>query len=255
MAGTSKVEADKVCTKLASGLGRRGTATQRQQILMAVEAANFQEEDISRIVAAMSQEGASQEDSKQTWAINNLLTKEVAEDMAKDVGGAHVCLIRHLVRLGLWQPTEATLQLLATILMLNSGDVPTTAKGKNGFLKSCRRWWALYKGARPSTPQPTIVTTAQCIKHHNITTYTTVFGEGGERLHTPFKLSAITEVLNGSWMQWHKSRDNDARRTETGAVGNLDTGAVGIVLAALQHMQTFQQQDALPNLFPKTHCT
>ena len=65
-AEASKSEATKVCARLHGGVLRRLTPTQRQQILMAVEAANFRE-DIARIVAAMSQDGASQDDSKQSW--------------------------------------------------------------------------------------------------------------------------------------------------------------------------------------------
>ena len=176
---TSKAEADKVCARLHGGVLRRLTPTQRQQILMAVEAANFQAEDITRIVAAMSQDGACQGDSKRSWAINNLLTKIVSEQMAADVGAAHIVLVRYLVGLGLWAPSESTLQLISAVLMLNADDVPTTPRGKNHYLKSCRQWWANYKGTERPPLRPTIVNTAQDIKHHNVDTYNSVFGAGG----------------------------------------------------------------------------
>ena len=49
-------------------------------------------------------------------------------------------------------------------------------------------------------------------------------------------------------MRWRKSRDADARRTETPAVGTLDIGAVGTLLNFVQQIQGMQQKDALPDL-------
>ena len=178
-AEASKSEATKVCARLHGGVLRKLTPTQRQQILVAVESANFEAADNSRIVAALSQNETAQDDAKQSWAINNLLTKTVSEQMAADVGAAHIVLVRYLVGLGLWAPSESTLQLISAVPMLNADDVPTTPRGKNHYSKSCRQWWANYKGTERPPLRPTIVNTAQDIKHHNVDTYNSVFGAGG----------------------------------------------------------------------------
>ena len=245
-AEASKSEATKVCARLHGGVLRKLTPTQRQQILVAVETASFEAADNSRIVAALSQNETAQDDGKQSWAINNLLTKTVSEQMTADVGSAHIVLVRYLVGLGLWAPSESTLQLISAVLMLNADDVPTTPRAKNHYLKACRQWWANYRGVERPPIRPSIINTPQDLKRHNVEAFNSNFGDGV--VHNPFKLSDIANIVNGNWMRWHKSRDADARRTETPAVGTLDIGAVGTLLNFVQQIQGMQQKDALPDL-------
>ena len=99
VAATSRTEADKTILRISTGFGKRATAAQRQQMLAAVEGVGFLADDVARIIQSMSEYDACSDDGKQCWGINNILTKEVTENMRKDTGGAHIILIRHLVKL------------------------------------------------------------------------------------------------------------------------------------------------------------
>ena len=244
-AEASKSEATKVCARLHGGVLRKLTPTQRQQILVAVETASFEAADNSRIVAALSQNETAQDDGKQSWAINNLLTKTVSEQMTADVGSAHIVLVRYLVGLGLWAPSESTLQLISAVLMLNADDVPTTPRAKNHYLKACRQWWANYRGVERPPIRPSIINTPQDLKRHNVEAFNSNFGDGV--VHNPFKLSDIANIVNGNWMRWHKSRDT-VSTPAVSAPGALDINSVGTLLNFVQQIQGMQYKEHVPDL-------